>query len=140
MYGQGVMLVSDVASSILEIVPEAPCTDDGLVCTLRSLVDYMVPVSVVFGVCIGLGFVLALSVSVVSARIEKTERRRPGRRPAPVTSRRVVSGPVHTDGRWVRVVEERTGERTIEVLVGADWRATPPDLGPLALDLPTRPR
>ena len=139
MSGQGPILARDVASMLLEIVPDAPCTDDGLVCTLRSLVDYMVPASLVFGVCIGLGFVLALSVSVFSARIEKAERRPPRRRPAPVPRRRVVSGPVHTDGRWVRVVEEAGGERTIEILDGAEWRATR-DVGPLALNLPTRTR
>jgi len=126
----GPLRAGDVASMLLDLVPDDPCHDDTVVCALRSIVDYMVPAALVLAVCVVLGFLLALSVAVVAAGRESGPARRwPARR-------RLLSGPVHTDGSWVRLVEDDAGRRVIEVLDRGAWRATTRDLGPLALDVP----
>ncbi len=126
----GPIRAGDVASMLLDLVPDDPCRDDTVACALRSIVDYMVPAALVLGACVILGFVLALSVSVVAAGRERVPARRPPAR------RRLLSGPVHTDGSWVRLVEDDAGRRVVEVLDGAAWRATTRDLHPFALDVP----
>ena len=66
----GPFRAGDVASMLLDLVPDDPCSDDTVACALRSLVDYMVPLTLVFGACVILGLVLALSFSIVTARQE----------------------------------------------------------------------
>lgn len=119
----------DVASMLLDLVPDDPCHDDTVACALRSLVDYMVPATLFVGACVALGLVLALSVSVVTARRERVPVRRRRRR-------RILSGPTHTDGAWVRLVEDDAGQRVIEVLDDGTWRPTARNLTPLAADVP----
>ena len=132
----GPIRAGDVASMLLDLVPDDPCSDDTVACALRSLVDYMVPATLVLAACVMLGLVLAVSFSIVSARQERAPARR-GR-----SGRRILSGPIHTDGTWVRLVEDEAGRRMIEVLDGSAWRATTRDLQPFALDVPVtlRPR
>lgn len=120
----------DVASMLLDLVPDTPCNDDGVACSLRSLVDYMVPATLVLAACVVLGLVLGLSFSVVAARFERA------RQPARRARKRVLSGPIHTDGTWVRLVEDEAGRRVVEVLDGTAWRAATRDLAPFALDVP----
>ncbi|HXJ36122.1 MAG TPA: hypothetical protein VMS22_18980 [Candidatus Eisenbacteria bacterium] len=135
MVPTGPLLARDFASTILDIVPDTPCYDDSVACALRSLVDYLLPLSLVFVGGVAIGLLLAVSVSVLSARFE--------RRRGPITPRRrrLVSGPIHTDGTWVRLVEDERGRRTVEVLEGANWRPSTRDLTHLLLDVPvTRTR
>jgi len=126
----GQLLVRDVASMLLDIVPDAPCTDDTFACALRELVDYMVPLTLAVAVCVVIGFLLAISFSVVVA---SSERRR-----GPVRSRtRLLSGPVRSDGRWIRLVEDDRGRR-VEVLEGVTWRSAGRDSGLPPIDVPIR--
>ena len=118
--------------SMLDVVPDSSCTDDGLVCSLSALVDYLEPFTAIVSACVVLGVVLAVSFSVVVARRERARPARPERR------LRVLSGPVHTDGVWVRLVEDERGRRVVEVLDRGTWRATTRDLMPLTLDVPVR--
>jgi hypothetical protein len=130
MIDPGRLLARDFASMLLDIVPDAPCNDDTFACSLRVVVDYMVPVTVALGVCVAIGFFLAISVSVVLA---SSERRR-----GPVRIRkRVLSGPVRTDGRWIRLVEDAGGRR-VEVLEGVNWRPAARDPGQPPIDVPIR--
>ena len=130
MIDPGRLLVRDVASMLLDIVPDAPCTDDTFACSLRVVVDYMVPVTLAVGVCVAIGFLLAIFGSVVLA---SSERRR-----GPVRSRtRLLSGPVRSDGRWIRLVEDEHGRR-VEVLEGAHWRPAARDPGQPRIDVPIR--
>ena len=134
MIDPGRLLVRDFASMLLDIVPDAPCSDDTFACSLREIVDYMVPLTLAVGVCVAIGFLLAISVSVVLASSE----RRPERRLRSVRSRtRLLSGPVRSDGRWIRLVEDEQGRR-VEVLEGATWRPAARDRGQLAIDVPIR--
>jgi len=133
MGSPGLLLARDFASTILDVVPDTPCTDDSVACTLRSLVDYLVPVSLVFVGGVAIGLLVAMGLSVFSAR---SERRRGPVRPH---RRRLVSGPIHTDGTWVRLVEDEGGRRTVEVLQGANWRASSRDLSQFLLDAPVTP-
>jgi hypothetical protein len=133
MVDPGRLLARDFASMILDMVPDAPCADDSVACALRTLVDYMIPATLVLAACVALGFFLAISVAVVRARAERT--RAPGRR-----RRRVLSGPVHTDGAWVRLVEDDRGRRVVEVLHGVQWVPASHDPARLAGDLPLSPR
>ena len=129
MIDPGRLLARDFASMLLDIVPDAPCNDDTFACSLRVVVDYMVPVTLALGVCVAIGFVLAISVSVVLASAE--------RRRGPVRIRkRVLSGPVRTDGRWIRLVEDERGRR-VEVLEGVNWRPAGRDT-PQPIDVPIR--
>ena len=125
----GPLLARDVASMLLDIVPDTPCNDDTFACTLRALVDYMVPATLVLSACVAFGFLLAISVSLVLARAERA--RGPARR-----RRRLLSGPTHTDGTWVRLIEDEHGRRVIEVLDGVNWRPTTRNLSGFALDVP----
>ncbi len=132
MIDPGRLLVRDFASMLLDIVPDAPCSDDTFACSLRQVVDYMVPVTLAVGVCVAIGFLLAISVSVLLA---SSERRR-----GPVRSqsrKRLLSGPVRSDGRWIRLVEDERGRR-VEVLEGAIWRPAGRDPGQPSIDVPIR--
>ena len=125
----GRLLGRDFASMLLDIVPDTPCYDDTFACTLRTLVDVMVPATLVLAVCVALGCLLAISVSVLLARFDRSKA--PARR-----RKRIVSGPIHTDGAWIRLVEDEQGRRVVEVLEGVNWRPTTRDLAPFALDIP----
>ena len=130
MIDPGRLLARDFASMLLDIVPDAPCNDDTFACSLRVVVDYTVPVALALGVCVAVGFFLAISVSVVLA---SSERRR-----GPVRIRtRVLSGPVRTDGRWIRLVEDERG-RHVEVLEGVNWRPAARNPGQPPIDVPMR--
>ena len=50
--------------------------------------------------------------------------------------KRILSGPVHTDGVWVRLVEDERGRRLVEVLGRGDWTSSTRDLSHFALDVP----
>jgi hypothetical protein len=130
----GRLLARDFASMILDLVPDAPCSDDSFECTLRALVDYMIPATLVFAFCVAIGFVLAISISVVAARADARGKTRP--------RRRLLSGPIQSDGTWVRLVEDQHGRRTVEVLRGVNWKPSSRDVSGFMLDLPvaTRPR
>lgn len=125
------LLARDFASMLLDVVPDAPCQDDGVACTLRQLADYMIPATLVFAVCVAIGFVLAVSISVAGARAESRGRVR--------RRARLVSGPVQADGRWIRLVEDAQGRRVVEVLEGVNWKASSRDVGRLLLDVPVAP-
>lgn len=131
----GPLLARDFASMLLDGVPDTPCADGSVSCTLRSLVDYLFPLSLVFVACVALGFVLAIWFSIISARLERR------RQPLQSTRKRLLSGPIHTDGAWVRLIEDEHGRRIVEVLEGANWRPATQDLAELTLDMPiaTRP-
>jgi hypothetical protein len=124
----------DFVSTILDIVPTRPCHDDGVGCALRALSDYMIPATLMLAVCVAVGFVLAVSISVFSARTDARTRARP--------RIRLLSGPIQTDGTWVRLVEDQQGRRMVEVLRGVTWRVSTRDTSGFLLDVPvaTRPR
>ena len=112
---------------------EAPCFDDGFACTMQWLVDYSYGSIVLVGACVALGFAGAVVVAVVTARNERQPLR-------PVRPRkRILSGPVHSDGAWVRLVEDERGRRGIEVWRGRAWRASSSDLSHLFVDVPVVP-
>lgn len=131
----GPLLAGDFASMLLDVVPDAPCGDASVACSLRTLVDYMVPLTLALGVCVAIGFVCAISLSVVNARFDRV--RGPARRRR---RRRLLSGPVRSDGTWVRLVEDERGRRVVEVLEGANWKPTNQDRAPLAIEMPVVPR
>ena len=133
MWWTGQLVAGDVAS-MLGIVPDTPCFDDTLACALRTLVDYMVPATLAVAACVALGFMMAVWFALIAARLERS------RKPAPRRAkRRLLSGPTHSDGAWVRLVEDEQGRRTIEVLEGATWRPATRDLTRFALDVPLTP-
>ena len=134
MLSTGRLLAGDVASMLLDIVPDTPCFDDTFACTLRDLVDYMVPATLVLAACVALGFLMAVWFSLLAARLERS--RKPVR---PRAKRRLLSGPTHSDGAWVRLVEDEHGRRVIEVLEGSKWRPATRDLTQFALDVPLTP-
>ena len=131
MIESGRLLARDFASMLLDIVPDTPCNDDTFACSLRALVDYMVPATLVLATCAVFGFLLAISVALVLARVERS--RVPARR-----RKRLLSGPIHTDGTWVRLIEDEHGRRVVEVLEGVNWRPTTRDLSGFTLDVPMR--
>jgi hypothetical protein len=126
----GQLLAGDIASTILDHVIDAPCDDTGVICSLRWVLDYLTGSLLLLGVCVVLGFVVAMSMALVTARTENRGAPRPLRK-------RIVAGPVHTDGAWIRLVEDERGHRMIEVLEGgATWRRSDRDLSHLLLDVP----
>ena len=130
MIDPGRLLVRDFASMLLDVVPDPPCTDAGFACAFREVVDCLVPLTLAVGVCVVIGFVLAISVSVVVASFE--------RRRGPVVSRpRLLSGPVWSDGHWIRLVEDERGRR-VELLDGATWRPAGREPGLPPIDVPIR--
>jgi len=132
MYSPGSLLARDVASMLLDLVPDAPCSDDGFACSLRQLVDYMVPLTLALGACVALGFILAVGASLAWAHRERRRGVSRAERLAP----RVVLGPVHTDGTWVRLIEDDHGRRMIEILDGGRWKPASGGLRQLAAEVP----
>jgi hypothetical protein len=132
MSESGTLLARDFASMLLDVVPDAPCDDASVACSLRTLVDYMVPLTLGLAVCVAIGFVFAISLSIVNARYENA---RPPRR-----RRRVLSGPVRSDGRWLRLVEDEHGRRVVEVLEGAAWKPAGEDRSTFPIEMPAAPR
>ena len=68
MIDPGRLLARDFASMLLDIVPDAPCNDDTFACSLRVVVDYMVPVTVALGVCVAVAVVVGVCVRVKTTR------------------------------------------------------------------------
>jgi hypothetical protein len=132
MYSPRSLLARDVASMLLDLVPDAPCSDDGFACSLRQLVDYMALLILALGACVALGFILAVGVWLAGAHRERRRGASRGERRAP----RVVLGPVHTDGTWVRLVEDAHGRRMIEILDGGRWKPASRGLRQLAAEVP----
>jgi hypothetical protein len=122
-------MAGDFGSTILDHVIDAPCTDASLVCSLRWLLDYLMGSVLVLAGCVVLGFLAALWIAIFMARSESRAAHRPLRK-------RLLSGPHHTDGTWIRLVEDERGERVVEVLEGATWRPSSRDLSHLLLDVP----
>jgi hypothetical protein len=118
----------------LALLADASCVEGPLVCAVRDVFDSAVVAVAALGLCIVLGFVIALSITVVSAR-----RARGRRAPRPSGMRR-VSAPVHSDGAWVRLVEEECGRRVVEVLGDDGWTPSTRALAQLTSAVPTRPR
>lgn len=128
-----VSVTTPLANDTMGALFEAPCFDDGFACTMQWLVDYSFGSVLVVGLCIALGFAGAVVVALVMARSE----RKP---PRPVRPRkRILFGPVHSDGTWVRLVEDERGGRAIEVWRGRAWRTSSSDLSHLFLDVPVAP-
>jgi hypothetical protein len=125
--------VGDLTSFLLDVAPDAPCTEGSFVCVLRTAADYLILGILAVAVLVGIGFLLAVSVSVVAARLE---RARQGSRRA---RKRILSGPVHTDGTWVRLIEDERGRRVIEVLDGTEWRPSTRGLSQFTIDVPLTP-
>jgi hypothetical protein len=121
-------LRADFGSFLLDMVPGVPCVDGTVVCFLRAAVDYLILTSVALAILVSFGFLLAISFNVVAARFARA-RTRPHRR-------RVLSGPIHTDGVWVRLVEDERGRRVVEVLDGGAWRPSTRGLSQLTIDVP----
>jgi len=120
---------SDVAETLFGYVLDTPCSDDGLVCAMRWALDYALVLLFLLVGCVAVGFAGALVVALVTARTEQSAQA--GRR-----VKRVLSGPIHTDGAWVRLVEDERGRRAVEVLQGARWKPSGGDLTHLFLDVP----
>ncbi len=121
---------TDLVSLLLDAADEGPCLDESVLCYFRTLVDWLLLGVLAFAVLAALGFVLAISLSIVAARAER--QREHVRAPR----KRILSGPVHTDGVWVRLVEDERGRRLVEVLDRGDWTSTTRDLSQFALDVP----
>jgi hypothetical protein len=134
MWSTGELLADDLASMLLDILPDTPCFDDTLSCALRTLVDLMIPATLALAACVGLGFLMAVWFSLITARLERSRKPVPRR-----AKRRLLSGPTHSDGAWVRLVEDEQGRRMIEVLEGATWRPATRDLTRFAVDVPLTP-
>jgi hypothetical protein len=88
------------------------------------------------------GIVLAAVGGAVVAAWERRAARREvarlaagGRPSRGAPAGRVVAGPVHEDGVWLRIVEMRDGHRRVEVLGARGWEPTERDPG-LCLAMP----
>jgi hypothetical protein len=126
-------LTGDLASFLLDVAPEPPCSEGSFVCWLRAGFDYALLAAIALAACIALGFLLALSFSVAAARFERS------RRPVPARRRRLLSGPIHSDGTWIRLVEDERGRPIVEVLEGTRWTPSTRGLSQFVADVPTRP-
>lgn len=113
---------------------DASCVEGALVCALRDAFDSAVVCAAVLALCVVLGFVIALSITAVSARRARAHRA------TRASGTRRVSAPVHTDGAWVRLVEDELGRRVVEVLGDDGWMPSTRALAQLTTAVPTRPR
>jgi hypothetical protein len=124
-------------ASITDVASDASCGGEGLSCVMRAFTDHLLANALVFGVCLVLGLVFAMwFAALAGTRVEGRDPRVPRGR------RRLLSQPIRADGGWMRLVEDERGHRVVEMLDGADWRASTRDLPPLTLDVPApvRPR
>jgi hypothetical protein len=107
-----------LADAIMDRVFDSPCADDGFRCTLRWILDDISGTVMLVVVCVVLGFVGAVLLAPALKKREVRPQVRSGVRQRP----RVLSGPIHSDGAWIRLVEDEHGGRFIEQLVGGVWR------------------
>ena len=115
------------------LVADASCAEGSFICGLVDAFDSTVVWVALLLFCVALGFVLALSFAVVSSRLERARSARGSRR-------RLLSGPVHTDGAWVRLIEDERGRRVIEVLTDGGWTPSTRSLSQFTIDVPVSPR
>ncbi len=118
----------------IALLADASCGEGWAVCALRDAFDSAVVCAVALLLCVLSGFVIGLSITLVSARRART------RRSARAPGRRRISAPVHTDGAWVRLVEDERGRRVVEVLADDGWTPSTRALAQLTIAVPTRPR
>jgi hypothetical protein len=134
MADAGRMVFGDWTTALFELAADASCGEGTFICGLVDAFDSAVVWAAALIFCVGLGFVLAVSFAVVSARVERA------RSATRASRRRLLSGPVHTDGAWVRLVEDERGRRIVEVLADGAWTPSTRDLAQFTLDVPMRPR
>jgi hypothetical protein len=134
MVGPERLLFDDWTTALVDVAGDAACAEGSLVCGLADAFDMTVVWAAFFLFCVALGFVLALSFAVVSARLERA------RGAARATRRRLLSGPVHSDGAWVRLVEDEHGRRVVEVLADGAWTPSTRGLTQFTIDVPVSPR
>jgi hypothetical protein len=124
------LLFGDWTTALLDMASDATCNEGTVICGLADAFDSVVVWTAALLLCIAFGFVLALSFAVVSARAERS------RGAARSSKRRLLSGPVHTDGAWVRLVEDERGRRVVEVLADETWTPSTRSLSQFTLDVP----
>jgi hypothetical protein len=134
MAGSERLVFGDWTTALVGFAGDAACAEGSLICGLVDAFDSTVVWVALLLFCVALGFVLALSFAVVSARLE---RARGGAR---ASRRRLLSGPVHTDGAWVRLVEDERGRRVVEVLTDGGWTPSTRSLSQFTIDVPVSPR
>ena len=133
MAGSEQLIFGDWTTGLLDLASDASCTEGSFICGLVDAFDSTVVWVAMLLFCVALGFVLALSFAVVSARLERERGARASRR-------RLLSGPVHTDGAWVRLVEDEHGRRVVEVLTDGGWTPSTRGLSQFTIDVPVSPR
>jgi hypothetical protein len=133
MAGSERLIFGDWTTGLLDIAGDATCTEGNFICGLVDAFDSTVVWVALLLFCVALGFVLALSFAVISARLERERGARASRR-------RLLSGPVHTDGAWVRLVEDEHGRRVVEVLTDGGWTPSTRGLSQFTIDVPVTPR
>src|SRR5258705_8359758 len=99
MAGSERLVFGDWTTALVGVTGDATCGEGSLICGLVDAFDSTVVWVALLLFCVALGFVLALSFAVMSARLERARGARASRR-------RLLSGPVQTDGTWVRLVED----------------------------------
>jgi hypothetical protein len=134
MVDAGRMLFGDWTNALLDVGADASCAEGSLICGLRDAFDSAVVWTAALMLCVLVGFLLAVSFAVLAARVERA------RSTARASRRRVLSNPVHTDGAWVRLVEDERGRRIVEVLADGVWTPSTRGLAQFAIDVPTMPR
>jgi hypothetical protein len=136
MAGSERLVFGDWTSALVDVTGDASCTEGSFICGLVDAFDSTVVWLALLLFCMALGFVLALSFAVVSARLERAQGA------ARASRRRLLSGPVHTDGAWVRLMEDERGRRVVEVLTDAGWTPSTRGLSQFTIDVPvsTQPR
>jgi hypothetical protein len=134
MAESGRLLFGDWRNALLDVAADVSCGEGSFVCGLRDAFDSVVVWAAALLLCMVIGFLLAVSFAVVSARLERA-------RSAVRSSRkRLLSGPVHTDGAWVRLVEDERGRRVVEVLADGAWTPSTRGLSQFTIDVPVSPR
>ncbi len=134
MADAGRLILGDWTTRFLDVAADASCSEGSLICGLRDAFDSTVVWAAALLFCIALGFILAVSFAVVSARLERE------RHAARASRKRLLSGPVHTDGAWVRLVEDERGRRVVEVLDNGAWTPSTRGLSQFTIDVPVSPR
>ena len=133
MVDAGYLVFGDWTTALSELAADATCGEGAFICGLVDTFDSAVVWAAALIFCIVLGFVLAVSFAVVSARVERARSTTRARR-------RLLSGPVHSDGAWVRLVEDERGRRIVEVLADGAWTPSTRGLSQFTIDVPMRLR
>jgi hypothetical protein len=134
MMHSGQVISGDWVTGLLDVGADASCAEGTLICGLVDAFDSTVVWAAALIFCVVLGFLLALSFAVVSARLERA------RGAARTGRKRLLSGPVHSDGAWVRLVEDERGRRVVEVLADGVWVPSTRGLSQFTVDVPVSPR